>query len=178
NLFSSRGLGATKITDIAREAQIAQGLVYHYFSSKEEIFTELIDQSFKKLNSACLMLEQDQSSAKVKIEKAIDALLLGLHENRDTARHHLFIAMATASDATPQKARAIIESENRVAYDVLERIMIQGQKEGTIKQCNPQVLAVLFWTTILGLAIYKSSHPNRTVIPDKSLITCLFFKEQ
>ena len=41
-LFAAKGLYATKITDIAAECRMSQGLLYHYFRSKEEIFTELI----------------------------------------------------------------------------------------------------------------------------------------
>ena len=41
-LFAERGLGATKITDIAEAAGISQGLLYHYYPSKEAIYVELI----------------------------------------------------------------------------------------------------------------------------------------
>jgi AcrR family transcriptional regulator len=38
-LFARRGFAATSIDDIADEAGVAKGAVYHHFSSKEEIFT-------------------------------------------------------------------------------------------------------------------------------------------
>lgn len=37
-VFARRGMVATKISDIAKEAGLSHGLVYHYFNSKEEIF--------------------------------------------------------------------------------------------------------------------------------------------
>ena len=36
-LFAAKGLSATKITDISAASGISQGLLYHYFESKEEI---------------------------------------------------------------------------------------------------------------------------------------------
>jgi AcrR family transcriptional regulator len=42
-LFGSRGFEATSIDDIAAEAGVAKGAVYHHFKSKEEIFTRVLD---------------------------------------------------------------------------------------------------------------------------------------
>ncbi|HED23588.1 MAG TPA: TetR/AcrR family transcriptional regulator, partial [Firmicutes bacterium] len=50
--FTAKGLFATKVKDIAEEAGIAQGLIYHYFESKEEIFIELIKEALDKMNEA------------------------------------------------------------------------------------------------------------------------------
>ena len=41
-LFATRGLGATRVGDIAAAAGMSQGLLYHYFASKEEIFTDIV----------------------------------------------------------------------------------------------------------------------------------------
>lgn len=42
-LFSSRGFDATSIDDIAGEAGVAKGAVYHHFDSKEDIFTIVLE---------------------------------------------------------------------------------------------------------------------------------------
>lgn len=42
-LFSTRGFDATSIDDIAASAGVAKGAVYHHFESKEEIFTQVLD---------------------------------------------------------------------------------------------------------------------------------------
>jgi AcrR family transcriptional regulator len=41
-VFAHRGLAGTKVGDIAATAGLSHGLLYHYFRSKEEIFTELV----------------------------------------------------------------------------------------------------------------------------------------
>jgi len=51
-LYAKKGLSATKITDIASASGISQGLIYHYYRSKEEIFVELIGIAFARLNEA------------------------------------------------------------------------------------------------------------------------------
>jgi len=51
-LFATKGLAATKISDIAEASGIAQGLLYHYFPSKEAIYVELIRKAFDGMSEA------------------------------------------------------------------------------------------------------------------------------
>ena len=46
-LFSHRGYGATSVRDIAEEAELSKGNVYHHFPDKEAIFRALIDRYFE-----------------------------------------------------------------------------------------------------------------------------------
>ena len=45
-LFSHRGYGATSVSDIAEEAGLSKGNLYHHFPDKETIFRELLDRYF------------------------------------------------------------------------------------------------------------------------------------
>jgi AcrR family transcriptional regulator len=51
-LFSHRGYGATSVRDIADDAGVSKGNVYHHFSDKEAIFRELLDQYFRAMSSS------------------------------------------------------------------------------------------------------------------------------
>ena len=50
-LFSHRGYGATSVRDIAAEAGVSTGNVYHHFPDKETIFRTLLDQYWAAINS-------------------------------------------------------------------------------------------------------------------------------
>ena len=50
-LFSHRGYGATSVRDIAEEAGVSKGNVYHHFEDKEAIFRELLNQYFGAMSS-------------------------------------------------------------------------------------------------------------------------------
>jgi len=45
-LFSHKGYGATSVRDIAEEAELSKGNVYHHFPDKETIFRGLLDRYF------------------------------------------------------------------------------------------------------------------------------------
>ena len=42
-LFASRGFESTSMDDIAAEAGVAKGAIYHHFASKQEIFAQVLD---------------------------------------------------------------------------------------------------------------------------------------
>src|SRR5437763_15221984 len=50
-LFSHRGYGATSVRDIAEEAGVSKGNVYHHFPDKETIFRALLDQYFEVMST-------------------------------------------------------------------------------------------------------------------------------
>lgn len=176
-LFAVKGLAATKISEIAATSNSSQGLVYHYFKSKEEMFVELIRDAFARLNQACLGLEAMDLPPHQKIEFALSELLKGFSQHPDAARMHMLIAQATMSQAIPDQAAAIIKSQNMLPYEVVERIMAAGQKDGSITKDRPaKELALLFWTTIKGLAMHKAAHGDYYQAPDPGIIMRMFLK--
>ena len=49
-LFSHKGYGATSVRDIAEDAELSKGNVYHHFPDKETIFRALIDRYFETMS--------------------------------------------------------------------------------------------------------------------------------
>ena len=77
NLFSTLGYAGGSVRDIGREAGVRESALYNYFSSKEAILIELIQDA--KSNSVGLELLTDEileylSKPKVFIEKFVDVL--------------------------------------------------------------------------------------------------------
>jgi len=55
--------------------------------------------------------------------------------------------------------------------------MAAGQNEGTIKQNNARELALVFWTSINGLAIYKAVHGKKFKAPNATILINMFVNE-
>ena len=51
-VFARQGFHACRVSDIAREADVAYGLVYHYFDSKDEVLNELFVERWSLLLQA------------------------------------------------------------------------------------------------------------------------------
>lgn len=176
-LFAAKGLSATKITDISAAAGISQGLMYHYFRSKEEIFVELIRSAFEKMNTACIKLEKLPITPREKIILAIEKLIEGFAADKNTSYYYLLILQATVSEAIPDEAKEIINNQSGLPYEIIERILIEGQKDGSVKDYDARELAVVFWTTIKGLALNKAAHGERFKSPDPKIVINIFLQD-
>jgi len=173
-LFATKGLGATKIADIVQESGISQGLLYHYFRSKEEIFVELIRHALEGMNKAARTLEQMPLTPTEKISKAITEMLRGMSENEDFARYFLLVAQANFSDAIPEEAKRVIEKESGLPHEVMTRIMQAGQRDGSIKEHRAEDLALVFWVIMKGFALHKAARGAEFRLPDTRILVDFF----
>ncbi|MGD0144638.1 MAG: helix-turn-helix domain-containing protein [Rhizomicrobium sp.] len=71
-LFAARGFADTTIDDIAAHAGVAKGAVYHHFSSKEEIFTRVVEAVQAELAAAQI------PAAPAKLRDPLDMIAAGV----------------------------------------------------------------------------------------------------
>lgn len=80
-LFAEKGYHKTSIADIARNADVAKGLLYNYYKSKDELLLEIIsDASVKMMDMADGMFKQ--KSYKENLEYFINNFFGNLIKNR------------------------------------------------------------------------------------------------
>lgn len=146
-LFVTKGYAATKITDIAKSANMSRGLMFHYFESKEKLYEELIRMG----------LEGTAYPGEQKCEHAIDffmnfteGLFAYMKEQPVVAKFFVLMAEAQRSEATPEHIREIAMRVNVIEQFV--PIVEWGQKEGIIKEGSPLVLSNAFWCSVQGIA--------------------------
>ncbi|MEI7885369.1 MAG: TetR/AcrR family transcriptional regulator [Clostridia bacterium] len=176
--FSTYGLAATKIKDIATAAGMSQGLMYHYYNSKEKIYVELIENALDKLNSAVFSLQAMPLPPHEKISLAINEMLKTIASSDAFVQTSCLISQTTNLRAIPEETKKILETKRAIPYQELAKIMVAGQKAGTIIQADPEELALIFWTTINGLAIYRANHPASLVVKNTQLIINMFLEDE
>ncbi len=176
SLFATNGLAATKISHIAARTRMSQGLLYHYFRSKEEIFTELVRTAIERMNAAARGLEAMPGRAEEKIRVALTNLMDNIARDTRFAEYFLLVAQAGVSDAVPTEARAIMERERSVVYDVFTRILRAGQEDGSVVDVPAEELAVVFWVTVKGLALHKATGPASFRMPRPETFLRLFLR--
>ena len=57
-VFAAEGYEATRVGDIASEAGVAYGLVYHYFGSKEAVLEAVFREQWGRLLAALALAEE------------------------------------------------------------------------------------------------------------------------
>ncbi|MBN2625162.1 MAG: TetR/AcrR family transcriptional regulator [Spirochaetales bacterium] len=177
DVFSRKGLGASKIEEIAGEAGMSRGLLYHYYRSKEEVYSALIANAYERMAEAARSLEALPVTAKEKIRRALKELLANVAESGKFARSVMLISRASSDESVPEEVRNMGSDLGRIPYDVMEGIFRQGQREGSVPEGDPRELSLLFWVTIKGLGMHKVSMGKKYIGPDPVILERLFLKQ-
>jgi AcrR family transcriptional regulator len=168
-IFVRKGLSATRMHDIAQAAGVSQGLAYHYFDSKEDIFVELIRTAYARMSEAALALEELPLPPDEKIGLASEQLFAGFATGEAAALNFLLIVQASVYETVPEEAKAIVSGRS-LLHSVIAGIVSEGQKKGTFKDFPPADMAMLFWSALAGLAILKASLGPDFKVPDYRIL--------
>lgn len=164
-VFARQGLFATKIADIAAEGDMSQGLIYRYFTSKEEIFSAIVERG---MESTLLMGQEAMEQPGGPMEKLrwlVHQLVGGLW---DSPAYGLVMLDALTSQAVPE---AIRDQGLKLALEfqsVLYRLIVAGQEAGEIsREDDAMELTTMVGACIEGLTTTRAYYPqNRRPNPD------------
>lgn len=145
-LFVKKGYRETKISDIAKAADMSTGLLFHYFESKEQLYEELVRMGVEGTKTpakleAATPLEYFSGFLKVLFEYAA--------KQPWVCQMFVLMAQTLKSDGVPQHIKEIALTMNQV--DASVKIIERGQKEGIFREGNPYALSYAFWCSVQGL---------------------------
>lgn len=177
--FAEKGYGNTKIGDIAKEAGVSHGLVYQYFTSKEEIFKILIVRSLEITKNTTEHNLSIPGTPLKKIEAHIDMYLNFLKEQRErNEKPYYFMVMFQAInfDIVSDDIKKIVNDNPNPLYYLLKPLIIEGQQKGEIIEGNPEMLTALLMQIMLGIGISNNTGEYNPPLPDTNLIMKIFKK--
>lgn len=173
--FAKNGFAGTKISDLAKHIGIGQGTLYIYFKSKEELFHEI----FTLINNSKDMKELKilmnlPISAKKKIHKLSNSIMTKLTQDDTYAAKVALNAQMMLEQKDFASAETIYQSK---IYQITEKIIKQGQKEGSIIDGLPMKLADYYWGVVYLYALRKLFTTKYEMISDKDLARVLLKDE-
>ena len=137
--FARKGYHACRVGEIAAEAGVAYGLVYHYFSSKDELLETIFRDTWREMLAAIEAVEADGEPAAEQLRKVAAIVLRTWKRDPDLVR--VLVREVTRS---PQIQREVEEIEH--AYDALERIVRRGQENGELRDdVEPRLAALVLY---------------------------------
>ena len=165
-LFAKKGLAGTNTREIAKEAGVSMGLMYHYYKSKEDLYSELVKFAVTSANELLVKLEQETISSKEKIEYFTQNLLNNLKEENSTAPYYFALMnQVMLSSNLPKTAETYTQLAFESVYS-LQAIIEAGQKTGEIKSGDPMSLAILYLSAQHGLCLFKLMAGDSFSIPN------------
>lgn len=148
-VFAEKGLAGTKMSLIAEEAGISQGLTYKYFESKDEIFALLVEEAIEESQDAIRNMGQLPGSPLDQLKAFTLRLLDENHKH-----YFMLVQQAQKSEGVPQRAKEAIERYSpRDTIESLIPIFVRGQQEGEFAEGDPYGRLILFLSVVTGLML-------------------------
>jgi AcrR family transcriptional regulator len=150
-VFARTGYHRARVSDIANEAGIAYGLVYHYFDNKEDLLASLFRERFSVFLAAVEAIAAAETRTQDKL-LAVAELVLHAYRLRPEWVTVLVLEIQRSSRITePEQQRAV----GRL-FQLVARMLRDGQARGELREgLDPEVAAYLF---IGGLEIVITAH--------------------
>ena len=139
-VFARNGYHGSRIADIAAEAGIAYGLVYHYFKNKEEILGSIFEERWGAFLDTLEGIASQPRPAEEKLA-SIAAVILGGHHVRPEWVKVLVLEIQRSSRfASPDK----IEAVGRL-FRIVAGVLREGQEKGELRtDVDPDVACFVF----------------------------------
>ena len=141
---ADKGFHKTNITEIAKEANVADGTVYLYFKSKDELFIKAFDELVNKKLIEIKQMLQNEENAFDKLSKFFDHHITVITETPYIAR---FIGVEIRQ--SPQFYKKFPEYQpfkDYIAY--LQSLIDDAKAEGSIADIDSEAVSYIIFGTM------------------------------
>ena len=125
-VFARKGYHAARVGDIAEEAGVAYGLLYHYFDSKEDVLRSVFRETWRALIETIKSVETVEDDPREQLRKVAEILLRSWHRAPDLVR--VLVLEVTRSQHLAQEMDEIVAS-----FRAIQEIVERGQADGSIR---------------------------------------------
>ena len=141
-VFAHRGFHDSRVGDITAEAGVAHGLLYHYFTSKDEVLEAVFRDAWGDVLVAFKAIEESDEAPREQLGHVAAILLRSWRRNPDLVR-----VLVREIGRSPQVQRQVDELGQ--AFTSIERIVAHGQREGVFRSdLDAKLLAWIFYGAI------------------------------
>jgi len=138
-VFARDGYHTSRVGDIAEEAGVAHGLLYHYFSSKEEVLATLFRENWGELLSRLARVEQSDEPADEQLRGIAKILLRTWRNDPDLVR--VMVREVARSSHLQAQMDGI-----GVGFATIQRVIERGQAEGVFRaDLDPRLASWIFY---------------------------------
>jgi len=143
-VFARQGFHSTRVSDIADEAGVAYGLVYHYFDSKDEVLNELFTERWSLLLTAIEEADASTESPRSKLS-AVAAFIVDSYQHNPELMKVIIVEVTRAANSFGRTHLP----EIRRAYDSITKIVAEGQEKGVFRRdIDPLFASMSFYGAI------------------------------
>lgn len=148
-LFSAKSFHDVTMDEIADKVGVAKGTLYLYFSSKEKLYLEILEETFDSIESLLEKEVAKTDTAPNKLKKVLKIVFKFYRENMDVLK--IF-----SRDETHliQEHHDLIEKWRLRRVKLYEKIIEKGIKEGSFKTKNTRLAALMLYGSIGPVIVF------------------------
>src|SRR5215831_4396297 len=147
-LFAHTGLAGTRTADIAAACNMSEGLLFHYFASKEDIFAAVVESALQAAATPAQTVLEQLGSPLEKLRWLLQVYLPGMWSK---PAYFLVILQALNSETTPEALRERVLEQSARNLRIYQQLIVEGQATGEVAQGDPTLLTLVFGACIQGL---------------------------
>jgi AcrR family transcriptional regulator len=133
-VFARRGYHTSRVGDIAEEAGVAHGLLYHYFASKEELLETVFRETWRELLEAFARVAESDEPAREQLRQVAAILLRSWRRDPDLVR--VLVREVGRSQTLPARVEEIGS-----VFVAIEGIVERGRADGEFRSDVPANIA-------------------------------------
>ena len=138
-VFARKGFHTCRVGDIAEEAGVAHGLLYHYFASKDELLETVFRETWAELLDAIRVVEESGEPAREQLRQVAAIMLRSWRRDPDLIR-----VLVREIGRSPELQRRI-DALGQV-FDAVARIVERGQAAGEFRnELDPRLASFVFY---------------------------------
>lgn len=138
-VFARKGYHTCRVGDIAEEAGVAHGLLYHYFDSKEALLETVFRENWSLLVDAVRAIEATGDPALEQLRHVAAIMLRSWRDSPDLVR--VLVREVARSPQLQDRVEEIGE-----IFDAIQRIVEKGQAEGSFRsELDPRLATWIFY---------------------------------
>lgn len=142
HVFAHKGYHTSRVGDIAEQAGVAHGLLYHYFASKEELLETVFRETWSELLEAISRVEAKDEPAREQLRQVAAILLRSWRRDPDLVR--VLVREIGRSQTLPAKVDEIGQ-----VFAAIERIVERGRADGELRaDLDPRLASWIFYGAI------------------------------
>ena len=143
-VFARQGFHACRVSDIADEAGVAYGLVYHYFASKDEVLDTLFLERWEVMLELIREVDAEQLPVREKLG-AIASFIIDSYRHDPDLMKVIIVEVTRAANSFGDTHLDTI----REAYDLIGGMIEKAQADGVFKpDIEPRFAAMAFYGAI------------------------------
>jgi AcrR family transcriptional regulator len=152
-LFCEKGYYATSIAEIAKQAGISKGLVYHYFKSKEEVLGALVDIRIEDI-LVVMNVAKAKSSPVAQIRHIVEGALADVRQKPAIFQFYLNLF------SQPNLAPLVAKQSQKLRDEQAQQFEVQTKMFEQLGVENPRERSLYFSATLQGVMLMFSTYPQ------------------